>query len=142
MSSALRKLHKKRTNSASIMALQTLNKQANVTRQTTDHIISSELMDIAKQSGLEILSEVKREVLNEAKGTFNPILSWFDEAQVINVVSNTKQAHGAIQSKTQAPNNKVSSSQQLASLPLKSPPCKKCPALRNGLCKCALKRFK
>jgi len=141
MSSALRKLHKKKTNSASIMALQKLHKQANVARQTTEHIVSSELMDIAKQSGLEILSEVKKEVLNEARGTFNPILSWFDEAQVINVVSNTKQIHSAIQSKTQAP-NKASSSQQLASLPLKSPPCKKCPALRNGLCKCALKRFK
>lgn len=26
-------------------------------------------------------------------------------------------------------------------LPLKSPPCKRCPALQNGICKCAAKRF-
>jgi len=141
MSSALRKLHKKKTNSTSIMALQKLNKQPNVARQPTDHIVSSELIEIAKQSGLEILNEVKKEVLSETRKPFNPILSWFDEAQVINVVSNPQQTQSAMQSKVQT-SNKASSPQQLASLPLKSPPCKKCPALRNGLCKCALKRFK
>lgn len=33
------------------------------------------------------------------------------------------------------------STSYLASIPLKSKPCGGCPALRNGLCKCALKKY-
>ncbi|MHA2938747.1 hypothetical protein ACXJY6_10710 [Vibrio sp. RC27] len=30
----------------------------------------------------------------------------------------------------------------IATIPIKNPPCKKCPALKLGLCKCAVKKFK
>ncbi|MCP4322815.1 MAG: hypothetical protein GY787_13400 [Alteromonadales bacterium] len=126
MSYTLKKLNKVTNKQASSNTLSRLNKFSD---QKSD-VITSELMQIAKQSGLEALREIKTPL--------NPILSWFDEAPAITLSS--KIATNVWQDKTTTDNNHQTRS--LARLPLKSPPCKKCPALNKGLCKCALKRFK
>lgn len=135
MSAALRKLHKaskhKVSNNVS-MQLGQLAKQGD-----------SELAQLALQTGLQALQEIKKPL--------TPILSWFDEAEVINI---TRQHQSESPMRTAAshttkspdtaqriPINTASNTNTLARLPLKSPPCKRCPALSGGLCKCALKRL-
>lgn len=126
MSSSLKKLNKLVKKQPLSNPLMRLNK---LPQQKSD-VVKSELIQIAKQSGLEALSEIK--------APLNPILSWFDEAQTITLRS--KPSVSRTQIEASMSNNRQTIS--LASLPLKSPPCKKCPALNSGLCKCALKRFK
>ncbi|MGF1765344.1 hypothetical protein [Aliivibrio kagoshimensis] len=63
----------------------------------------------------------------ELSAPLTPVLSWFNEGGVT-------ESYQSEQPKT----NKIRS---IAYLPLKSPPCKRCPALSNGVCKCALKQM-
>ena len=126
MNSALKKLKKnskKQPSISSLVALKRLPKEKS-------SVVQSELIEIVKHSGLDVLSEIKTPL--------NPIISWFDEAQVITLRSKLPVTKSKDKAKGVMRNYKTS----LANLPLKSPACKKCPALNNGLCKCALKRFK
>lgn len=43
--------------------------------------------------------------------------------------------------KAQKKLKKLKKNKNLIYLPLKSPPCKKCPALAKGKCKCAVKKI-
>ncbi len=126
MSYTLKKLNKLSKKQSLSNPLMRLNKSS----EKRSDVAKSELAQIAKHSGLEVLSEMK--------APLNPILSWFDEAPAITLRSKPSASIGGPINTTQQ--NQTTTS--LARLPLKSPPCKKCPALKSGLCKCALKRFK
>ncbi len=127
MSSTLKKLNKLTKKQSLSSPLLSLNKSS----KKRGDAVKSELAQVAKHSGLEVLSEMK--------APLNPILSWFDEVPAIALRSRPS-ASIAEANKSTGQNNCPTIS--LARLPLKSPPCKKCPALNDGLCKCALKRFK
>lgn len=126
MSSSLKKLNKLAKKTPLSNPLMALNKLAH----PKSHVVKSELLQIVKCSGLEALSEIK--------APLNPILSWFDEARTITLRSKPSINIAPVELSVSTQRRSLS----LASLPLKSPPCKKCPALNSGLCKCALKRFK
>jgi len=132
MNSALKKLNKRAKKKGLKNPLAALNKPL----YESSTAVQTELMELAKQTGLEALAEMKVPL--------NPILSWFDETQVITLRSKTPKTDKTTKRKTLAQPISVvqNTPASLARMPLKSPPCKKCPALGNGLCKCALKRFK
>ena len=75
---------------------------------------------------------VTAQILTELSAPLTPILSWFDGSGSVLAGKNLKR-------KTRV--RFQSNTRNLAALPLKSPPCKSCPARSGGLCKCALKRF-
>ncbi len=126
MSSPLKQLKKLKKVKKSYKPLQIVQSTAKVPCRST----SGELLDIAKSAG--------KVALIEAAGPLKPILSWLNEDSYINVVD---VSHCHTNSKQQVASPKQShTAQHIARLPLKSPPCKRCPALRGGLCKCALKR--
>jgi len=136
MNVALKKLNKKRPKQDSIHLLKQLQKSGRQQQGAAD-VVSSQLIALVKQTGLE--------ALNEVKTPLNPILSWFDEAQTIPLGKQYGRQQGE-DSKSEVKRTGVVAStadnQHLARLPMKSPPCKRCPALSGGLCKCALKRLK
>ena len=75
---------------------------------------------------------VTTQILTELSAPLTPILSWFDGSGNVLAGKNPKRTpRVSLQSNTR----------NLAASPLKSPPCKSCPARSGGLCKCALKRF-
>lgn len=100
------------------------NKQAS----TQDAIF----LDLKKLSG-EVLSSV----LSEIAAPANPLLSWFgtDSYSWGTSTLAVQPASANFRSTAPAPTT------ALAAIPLKSPACKKCPALNSGLCKCAMKKF-
>lgn len=94
--------------------------------------------DLKKLSNDVVLSMV-----SELSGPLNPLLSWFETAQSQFSFTPQLQPQVAKQSNQgQAINIKtISTSNSLLKQPLKSPACKRCPALQGGICKCAKKRF-
>ena len=90
---------------------------------------------------LKAISEaVSMQVLNELSAPLTPILSWFREAEYNRSRPLESRNKGHVR---RAPNHpmKVSAIKNITYLPLKSPPCKRCPALEHGICKCAAKKF-
>ncbi len=83
--------------------------------------------------------KVIRDVAGELAGPFNPIFSWFDTSSQ-QVFSITKVSSFSAHS-SGFPNHTDTSMKPapLTMLPLKSPACKRCPALSGGQCKCAIK---
>lgn len=80
-------------------------------------------------------------MVHELATPLNPLLSWFNEGG--NVV--LPQSGVAIKRQSVTPSTPSASSlgvKTIMHLPLKSPPCKRCPALSNGICKCAAKQLK
>ncbi|MFB1077167.1 hypothetical protein [Photobacterium damselae] len=73
-----------------------------------------------------------------------PILSWFDDASgIVDMTFSTREDDIRVaKQKTKYKDAQSLSVRSIGYLPLKSPPCKRCPALSNGICKCAAKKFK
>ncbi|NOH30960.1 hypothetical protein [Vibrio mediterranei] len=94
---------------------------------------SSEIKDVANDAAISALSELA--------APLSPVLSWLNGGGQGNWSSTGKltAANARVSSKPSSNKPNISS---IASLPLKSPPCKRCPALSYGICKCAAKRFK
>lgn len=139
---ALKKLYKKastKSPSASVLQLKKL-KNRNAPSATTDRKFSidqntkNELQDLAEQVAISAVSELAKPL--------NPIISWLNDApSTRHTLSEPKRAansSGLTPPQSRQTLNNVTS---IGRMPLKSPPCKRCPALQNGLCKCAAKKF-
>lgn len=131
--SALKKLKKKtkKVTKPSVIQLQRLKKSDNASPVN----IQSDLKKLSGQVTLDVVSELA--------APLNPILSWFGSNH--HAISNSNfsvvTAKPVIRSVSNSqPEGKVSQI-ALARVPLKSPPCKKCPALSGSNCKCAMKKF-
>ncbi|MCL1046960.1 hypothetical protein L2737_16805 [Shewanella electrodiphila] len=107
----------------------------------------------------QLSEQVVGNVVSELIQPLNPLLSWFRKEGV----RDGGFSEGGIQAKqpqsaptnrvntpTNSPANEASRSaagavqiqpRSIAQVPLKSPPCKRCPALAGGNCKCAMKKF-
>ncbi|KLV05100.1 hypothetical protein ABT56_12945 [Photobacterium aquae] len=104
--------------------------------------------------GEELKGEVKqisqdtlRSVASELATPLNPLFSWFNDGYSgsglsLSSITASPHAHKS-DSQPAAPtiSRITQQSLALAKLPLKSPACKRCPALSGGLCKCAVKKF-
>ncbi|WP_090363839.1 hypothetical protein [Ferrimonas sediminum] len=88
--------------------------------------VRSELLSITQDAGLSAARELM--------GPLNPLLSWFNEGA--NLTFRPMAANTPVPQPGAATNNL-----SLARLPLKSPPCKRCPARMGGICNCARKKF-
>ncbi|WP_114764958.1 hypothetical protein [Vibrio rhodolitus] len=79
-------------------------------------------------------------VASELAAPLNPVLSWFHDGNVISLPSvglaTSPAVDGNKKDAQQRPTMK-----SIVHLPMKSPPCKRCPALSNGICKCAAKKL-
>ncbi len=118
--------------------------QSNALRQLKNlsHTRLNRLDNEIKDEVKAVSEAVVTQVLSELSTPFDPVLSWFREGQHIDIkVQQPAQQRSPsnLQVKKSMPTIKVKRS--VMHLPLKSPPCKRCPALANGICKCAAKRF-
>jgi len=124
--SALKKL-KKQSQKTEKKALKQLYKLSNNVgdNRAANNEWHSEVKDLSQ--------EVLTSVVVELAEPLSPVISWFKEGKdTPQFVSDKKKKSKSVQSR----------SHSLFSIPLKSPACKKCPALANGTCKCAAKKFK
>ncbi|MGL6258605.1 hypothetical protein [Vibrio sp. WXL210] len=139
---ALKKLKKssqKALKSQSIKQLDALKSETQVRKGSTERSasqMSAELRQVANQAAKSALSELATPL--------NPLLSWFNEGGIdwptqTHGQSAPTQTASVVSRQTGNPTPSVKS---IVHLPLKSPPCKRCPALSNGVCKCAAKKFK
>lgn len=131
----LKKL-KKKTKKAEKKALKHLSKLSNIEAKTAAN--NNDWHDDIKELSQEVLVEM----VTELKTPLNPIISWFNDNQpqldgLTEKRKVKKYKKDEIKVATQQP-----ASRNILSIPLKSPACKKCPALANGTCKCAAKKFK
>ncbi|WP_260260477.1 hypothetical protein [Vibrio intestinalis] len=102
--------------------------------QVSDSAWQAEFKQVSQQALVDVASELA--------APLNPVLSWFNEGCSVSF-----QSIG--QSFTPTPQNTGTKKDALARpnvrsivhLPMKSPPCKRCPALSNGVCKCAAKKL-
>lgn len=138
---ALKKLKKKppQVINQSLAQLSALKKDTAINH---NHSINSRELksDIKKLSNEVVLSMV-----SELSVPLNPLLSWFETSSspislsalpsTYNRAEPSAGQQPAINIKTISVNNAV------LRQPLKSPPCKRCPALQGGICKCARKKF-
>lgn len=99
--------------------------------QTYSGTVSDELADIARQAGTDALTELATPL--------QPLLSWFNEGSS-GYANQTLSTSTRLTSVATPPGNRANSP-ALLRLPLKSPPCKRCPALIGDICKCAAKRL-
>lgn len=129
------KQSKKTVKSESLKQLKSLKATPSPTRQSTTNNSSSIRGDLKELAGQVAVSAVK-----ELAQPLNPVLSWFSEGgDYINLTTPANDSPVPEISKLRAIPTQPRS---IVSLPLKSPPCKGCPALQNGVCKCAAKKFK
>jgi len=131
---ALKKLKKKaeKAPSRSAKQLMRLGKSAASTI-TVDNSVKREVKDISQQAVISAISELATPL--------NPVLSWFNEGGDHRSLSTSSiAATPSIRTMTKLPSS-ADSKLALVRFPLKSPPCKRCPALSNGICKCAAKKF-
>ncbi len=95
----------------------------------------SELKGVANQAAINAAYELA--------APLNPLLSWFnDTGGVVDFTTTPKKMSTPVPKQSAndaAPEFTVKS---VGHLPLKTPPCKRCPALSNGICKCAAKKFR
>ncbi|MEI6896920.1 MAG: hypothetical protein V5786_05435 [Psychromonas sp.] len=125
---ALKKLKKK----ASKVSKHSVSQLSKTMMNTVS--INDELKHEIKQLSQQALSSA----ISELSTPLTPLLSWFNGGtNSIEIYSaKRKQATPSI-----PVNNQYNVKTQLAQFPLKSPPCKSCPARENGLCKCAMKKL-
>ncbi|MCL1128700.1 hypothetical protein [Shewanella sairae] len=137
--SALKKLMKK-SQKVSSRSLKQLNSLA-ANNDKKQHI-SPNLAAELNQLSYKVIGNV----VQELTPPLSPILSWLNDGIAVN------QARGsirpAIQPATDANLPAVTSikmmpkkSVSILQIPLKSPPCKRCPAKMGGNCKCAAKKL-
>ncbi|KLV01792.1 hypothetical protein C9I90_05740 [Photobacterium aphoticum] len=140
---ALKKLKKKmHTHNDSQRALAGL--KPNVVRQRS-------VNDAFKGEIKQISQDTLRSLASELTTPFNPLLSWFNEGyagpSMFSAGDSVARKTTTGSASSSKPNNGFTvasvapQSTSLAKLPLKSPPCKRCPAMSGGMCKCAMKKF-
>lgn len=130
----LKKLKKEvvKVQSKSLQQLKELSAHRVNTDQHANHHIShwqSEFKQVSQQTLVNVASELVVPL--------NPVLSWFNEGISTEFVGSRNKGVGIKKDVNVRPNVK-----SIVHLPLKSPPCKRCPALSNGVCKCAAKKLK
>ncbi|MEX0336443.1 hypothetical protein [Vibrio tubiashii] len=134
----LLKKSKKKATTASLEKLHYLKKEhipADKSNNRNDtSLLASELKELAGQVALSAAQELAQPL--------NPVISWFNDGG--GYIDLTTPANESVVPNIQKANIIPTQSQprSVVSLPLKSPPCKRCPALQNGICKCAAKKFK
>lgn len=87
----------------------------------------------------EVSQQVVGAMLGEVARPLKPLLEWFDYNEPLWSSSKGRaptEARGSMR-----PMPKAAPSPSILRLPLKSPPCKRCPARSGGICQCAAKRF-
>lgn len=99
-------------------------------RLKLDPTLTGDLKQVGRQTG----EAMARELLVP----FSPLLSWFDDAPSIQLGSVAPTLSQQASANSGVPGSNAAA---IARLPLKSPPCKRCPAQMGGLCKCAMKKF-
>ncbi|MCG9582352.1 hypothetical protein L1D13_19125 [Vibrio tubiashii] len=134
----LLKKSKKKSTTASLEKLHSLKKEhipaAKSNNRNDTSLLASELKELAGQVALSAAQELAQPL--------NPVISWFNDGG--GYIDLTTPANESVAPNIQKANIIPTQSQprSVVSLPLKSPPCKHCPALQNGICKCAAKKFK
>ncbi len=139
---SLKKLRKKMKKEAPSVALKQLRSLKN------NQILASQVNSVEERTPLTnelrgLAGQVALSAAQELAQPLNPLLSWFSDAGGghIDFSSPTPVAQSAKVKVSQATLTPMQH-QSIISLPLRSPPCKRCPALQNGICKCAAKRFR
>lgn len=138
---ALKKLYKKKSEkplSPSLIKLHTL-KKSDFSSHTQENNISE---NSTKHAFKELAEQVSISVISELIEPLHPVTSWFKDAPSKGIASNSPSISPRPKSGAAAQAIKVTTNNNIARSPLKSPACKRCPALNNGLCKCAVKQFK
>ncbi|SQI36235.1 Uncharacterised protein [Leminorella richardii] len=140
---ALKKLHKKalkQERKASDRALQALSHQAlpptAPVRRNQETATNSVWGDVSQQVAGAMLGEIARPL--------RPLLAWFDGDDGFRPASHrpaSKAWSSSMEKGSMRPVAARSSAPSILYLPLKSPPCKRCPARSGGICQCAAKRF-
>ncbi|KFC97776.1 hypothetical protein [Leminorella grimontii] len=134
---ALKKLHKK--------ALKQDRKAGDRALRALSHGTLPPVMPIRQSEALkedsvwgEVSQQVVGAMLGEVAKPLKPLLEWFDyhEPSWPSAKEKIPSARGAMR-----PMPKGAQSPSILRLPLKSPPCKRCPARSGGICQCAAKRF-
>ena len=133
---ALKKLKKKAftKQNHSMRQLKKLSDQ-NLTKITDNQHKNQWEIDLKNLSG-QVAMDMASELLVPA----NPILSWFGTNSYALKLNNAPTIR-SISYSAPSSTNQSSNRHVLATTPMKTPPCKKCPALNSGLCKCAVKKF-
>ena len=113
-------------------ALASSTQNSNRPQQNSSSQWQAEFKQVSQQALVNVASELA--------APLNPLLSWFNDGNVIPMPQMgraTSSTNGEIKKSAELrPNIK-----SIVHLPLKSPPCKRCPALSNGVCKCAAKKL-
>lgn len=94
----------------------------------------------------ELSQDVVGSMLGEVSKPLRPLLDWFNHTGSVGLVLDSLQAKRSNPTPQPFSNNmristKAISTPAILRLPLKSPPCKRCPAKMGGVCQCAAKRF-
>lgn len=95
----------------------------------------------------ELSQDVVGSMLGEVSKPLRPLLDWFNHAGAVGLVIDNLQSKPRSNSKLQPfsgnmrIDTKTVQTPAILRLPLKSPPCKRCPAKMGGICQCAAKRF-
>jgi len=132
---ALRKLknNKKHAVSDSMMRLKLLTRadQENEKGNLYDKPLRGDLKKLSNEVVISMVSELS--------APLNPVISWFEiNHRAMNFSSFQLPSSNKIKTISV---KKVSQKNSLLMRPLKSPPCKRCPALVGSPCKCACKKF-
>lgn len=139
---ALKKLKKAVINgqlTGSKKQLRALEKQPGAHRPSTQHATSDNQPRLTEEVKT-VANQALMQAANELIAPLNPLLSWFGGINVSGGVTSPRSNVSAIkQSANDA--SPIFAIKSVGHLPLKSPPCKRCPALSNGICKCAAKKF-
>lgn len=131
---ALERLKKK----TSKIYIQKNQQLASLQRKTisSKHPIKKELRKVS--------SDTLSSVTSELSAPLAPIISWFQDTNETTLFASNqsyqspqKNKRGIHPAKLQPKANKII----MASSPLKSPPCKKCPAKTGNMCRCAMKKY-
>ncbi|PSW18031.1 hypothetical protein C9I98_18230 [Photobacterium sanctipauli] len=144
---ALKKLKKTTVKTTSRSAAKLADLSRSVSHSVAnDSQLKQELTSVSQQALLATATELAKPL--------NPLLSWFNEGGDIvsfpaaRAIQQPAQQHTqqniALSTSLKAANQpqlSLQDNREIARLPLKSPPCKRCPALANGMCKCAAKKF-
>lgn len=93
----------------------------------------AEVKQVSQQAVISMVSELATPL--------QPVLSWFNDGGARQPLATAlSQSSPPIASVTKV-SGAVNPRLALAKVPLKCPPCKRCPALGGGLCQCAAKKF-
>ncbi|WP_299020385.1 hypothetical protein [uncultured Photobacterium sp.] len=125
----------KKVRKKSTKALKALQQQAqpiHTSQAATFRSTNNELAAIARQAG--------NDALEELAAPLQPVLSWFHTGGSEQTSRSLLSATGFSPAGSLTQTGKKTAS-SLLRLPLKSPPCKRCPALTGNICKCAAKRL-